>query len=241
MYGSRKEGEIIMTTMQALDLAISALQEKNTDGELNLAIRLLHRLQKRELAANWSQSKIIDALDNWAREHGHPPTVTNLIEPGMPGASTIQSHFGMRASAFLRKKYPGEVKNRASKNPYGFTSESDWLQCFREQFTKHCIEEDFSSKTYNQKKDPGTPLWSTIARHCGTSQWSKLMELAGVQYPGKIPHHTGSYNVTYSSPAFEKFESALEEYRRLNDDLSDLMKSNREREELFLKELKKIG
>lgn len=234
MYRGRKTGEMTVDTMKALELAIAALKEKNITGEYDVAIRLLNRLQKRELAANWSQSKIISALDKWEKEYGYPPTVTNLIEPGMPGASIIQKYFGMRASAFLRQKYPTEVKNRVSKNTYGFTSEDDWLDCFRSQFLKHCSEEEFSSRTYNTLKDPDTPLWSTIARHCGVSQWRKLMELADVQYPNRIPSHTGEYEVTYSLPVLDRVESAVKDYRSASAELADLINRNRNNEMEFL-------
>ena len=175
-----------MTTKDALDLAISILEKQATTAELTEAITLLQHLRKRDMVANWSKESIIAALDDWKEQHGRPPTVTNLIEPGMPGANIIQKHFGIRASAFMRGRYPPDNNPVPPINRYGYKNCDDWISCFREQFLKHCNEDGFSSKTYNMLKDKDTPLWMTIARHCGTTKWTKLMELAEVEYPGHM-------------------------------------------------------
>ena len=171
-----------VTIKAAMDMAIRALQEKEQTEEVIQAIHRLQQLAKRDLVAQWSRESILEALENWRKTHdGQAPTVTALAEPGMPGCSIIQKHFGMRASAFLRQQYPQKVTPRHRPNRYGFTTEQDWLDCFREQFEKHC----FSSKTYNVLRDKNTPLWATIAYNVGTSQWGELMKKAGVSYPNR--------------------------------------------------------
>ena len=200
-----------MTTKEALGLAINIMQDKAIDNEYDEAISLLRRLQRRDMVSKWTQETIIAALDEWKDKNGRPPTATNLIEPGMPGANIIQKHFGMRAGAFLRRRYPPDNNTAPPINRYGFQNQADWLSCFREQFLKHRDREGFSSKTYNMYKDEGTPLWLTIARHCGTTQWTKLMELADVKY---IKHteqiKTGSLHVSnIKSPWLERLEAAV--------------------------------
>lgn len=220
-----------MTTKEALELAIRILQKEQTNKKYSEAVKLLQRLQRRDMVVKWTKETIIETLDGWKEQHGIPPTVTNLIEPGMPGANVIQKHFGMRASAFLRRRYLTDNNHVSSKNQYGYQSSDDWLACFREQFLKHCNEEGFSSKTYNIFKDKGTPLWMTIARHCGTAQWSKLMELAGVKYPGQEEKsEPGKVHVSVvKSPWLERFEAAVAKREILDQELIDSMKKNSRR------------
>lgn len=219
-----------MTTKDALELAISVLQEQQ-NTKCSEAVKLLQNLQKRDLAAQWSQETIIAALDKWKDQHGKSPTTTHLIEPGMPGANIIQKHFGIRASAFLNKLYPPDNNKTPSQNQYGYLSPDDWLSCFREQFLKHCDEDGFNSKTYNMLKDTGTPLWMTIARHCGTTQWSKLMELAGVNYPMQIGQcKTGTLHISsVKSPWLERLEAAVEKSKELDQQLIDTLEITNKR------------
>lgn len=202
-----------VTIKTAIDMAIEALQEKEQTKEVRQAIHKLQALAKRELITNWSQKAILEALENWRKVHdGKTPTVTNLVEPGMPGANIIKKHFGVSASSFLRKQYPeGYETQKMPPNRYGFTCQQDWLDCFRRQFEKHCKEEGFSSKTYNILRDKNTPLWATIAYHVGTSQWGELMKKAGVKYP--LRHENApadmSYKLSSYSPTLEKWDACL--------------------------------
>lgn len=219
-----------MNTKEALELAVNVLEKEKTNTEYSKAIKLLRQLQRRDLVAKWTQDSIIAALDKWKDKNGIPPNVTSLTEPGMPGASIIQKHFGMGASAFLHRRYPN-YDLIPPKNQYGYKSEDDWINCFREQFLKHCHEEGFSSKTYNMLKDKDTPIWSTIASHCGTTKWSKLMELAGVKYPGKPKQYErGKLRITVvKSPWLERFEAAVAERRILDQRLIEVIQRNSER------------
>lgn len=206
-----------MTTKNALSLAIAALQKEKPSAKITEAIEQLQQLQKRDLITRWNKEKIIASLDDWKKQNNRIPTVTNLTEPGMPGASIIQKHFDMSASALLHKLYP--IDNEASryKGRYGFISNDDWLNCFREQFLKHRNEKYFSSKTYNKFRDKGTPAWNTIAEHCGVIGWLDLMRLADVEYahrtltlePGKL------HIVNERSPLLERYIAAVEKEEEL--------------------------
>lgn len=220
-----------MTTKEALELAIITLQKEPVNTENSEAIKLLQQLHRRDIVAKWTKESIIETLDDWKEQNGRPPTVTNLIEPGMPGANIIQKHFGMRASAFLHRRYPPDNNPALPKNQYGFLSSDDWLSCFREQFLKHCNEDGFSSKTYNMLKDKGTPLWMTIARHCGTTQWTKLMELADVKYPNQVvQYEPGTIHVSsVKSPWLERLEAAVAKREILDQQLIDSIEKNNKR------------
>ncbi len=214
-----------MTTKEALELAIITLKREEHNEKNSEAIKRLQQLQRRDIVAKWSKESIIEALEKWKDQHGRPPTVTNLIEPDMPGANIIQKHFGMRASALLHKLYFSNDNTVPRKNQYGYQSPEDWLSCFREQFLKHCHEEGFSSNTYNMHKDKGTPLWMTIARHCGTTQWSKLMELAGVKYPGQKEQKKVHISAV-KSPWLERLEAAITKREALDKHLIDCIERN---------------
>ena len=219
-----------MTTKDALDLAISIMKKQATSTELTEAIALLQHLRKRDLVANWSKESIVAALDDWKEQHGRPPAVTNLIEPGMPGANIIQKHFGMRASAFIRERYPIDNDLVPPINRYGYKNCDDWISCFREQFMKHCNEDGFSSKTYNMLKDKNTPLWMTIARHCGTTKWTKLTELAGVNCPTQSEQDaSAALHVSVKSPLLERFEAAVAKREELDCKLIDTIEKSDKR------------
>jgi hypothetical protein len=145
----------------------------------------------------------------------------------MPGANIIQKHFGMRASAFLKQYYGLDQDHLPRKNRYGYITTDDWVRCFREQFLKHCHDEGFSSNTYNLLKDKNTPLWMTIARHCGTTQWTKLMQLAGVEYPNKTKTQSITA-VTVQSEWLTRIEAAVQERRVLDQQLMAFIDSTRQ-------------
>ncbi|MCC8138414.1 MAG: hypothetical protein LIO76_10275 [Clostridiales bacterium] len=204
-----------MDSRTALKMAI-LLFEKEPQTEENIqAKQCLEKLSRRDLVAKWTKRRICNTLDQWTKEHGHPPTVSNLREPGMPSPAVIQKHFEMGASAFLNSRYPGDKKD----NQYGFNGPDDWLDCFRTQFVKHMHEDGFSSNTYNQLKDPGTPVWTTIAARCGTTRWTKLMEMAEVKYPNKTEVRKSEKPMCIgkiSSPFLDRLEADLKERERLD-------------------------
>lgn len=217
-----------MTAKEAIDIAISELEIHHDNLQYQEAVKVLQKFQRKDMVMKWSKEKILLSLDTWEKQHGVPPTVTNLIEPGMPGAGIIQKYFGVKASAFLRSKYGVRNSPTKHKNKYGFTTQDDWLNCFRDQFNKHSNDQEFNSKTYNVLKDDGTPLWETIAKHCGISQWSKLLKLANVHYPNKIKNQEpGTVAVTsIKSLWLERFELAVKQREILNDKLIECIKNS---------------
>jgi hypothetical protein len=208
-----------MTVKQALEFSISKLRKQRQTEEIKEVIEHLEKLQRRDLVAHWTQESIVEALNHWEKEHGMPPTVTSLVEPGMPGSNIIQKHFGMKASAFLRQMYPGNYKRHTPENKYGYTTQEEWVACFREQFLKHCNSEGFCSRKYNLLRDEGTPRWETISLHCDNAQWKKLMELADVRYPNR-PRTDGlkEFRVITISPLVDRIEKAVAERERLNQE-----------------------
>lgn len=211
-----------MTTKEALKIAITALQEKEPTEKTNKAIKQLQYFQKREIVTKWDKEKIIAALNNWKERHNKIPTVTNLVEPDMPGASIIQKHFNTSASALLHKLYPVNDDSERYKGRYGFESNDDWLNCFREQFLKHRDKKYFSSKTYNKFRDKGTPAWSTIAEHCGVMGWLELMRLANVKYVHRrLSEPTEIKVVDIKSPLLERYIAAVKKKEELYKEFLD--------------------
>ena len=138
----------------------------------------------RDWYIRWDKESIIKALNDYKEKTGRAPTVTNLVETGMPKNLTIQSHFHIRASEFLKQLFPENRNLKKNAKPYskfGFETEEEWLNCFAEQFKKHLCP-DMCSKKYDLLRDKGTPTWSTIAKHCKMTLWKELMEAAGVKF-----------------------------------------------------------
>lgn len=71
----------------------------------------------------------------------------------------------------------------------------------------------------------------TIARNCGTTQWSQLMKLAGVEYPDKHEAlESGSLRVSrVKSPWLERYEAAVAKREELDRELIAVIEQNSKR------------
>lgn len=198
----------IMAIHKVIEIAIESV---NLRTDLSLAtkketLRHLEQMKKKDVYIQWTKDKAIATLKEWEREHGRAPTVTDLAETGMPHAPTIKKLFDMSPSLALKQLFPNAVtKQRKLSNPWGFKTEEDWLNCFREQFEKHkgeCI----AAKKYDSLRDANTPTWETIARHLNISNWRKLMEAADVRYPHRTETTSEIHIHTVNSPSLDRFE-----------------------------------
>lgn len=177
----------ILSTAQALQLAVSSVEQRSdlppkTKAQ---AIKLLQSLEQADWHRSWTKESILQALNDYKQRTGKAPTVTSLKEHGMPKSVTVQAVFQLSPSLLLKRLFPENQKQRhvnpTLSNPFGFETAEDWLNCFRKQFDKHKTE-DISSRRYNALRDPNTPTWETIARHCNISTWTELVEKANVKY-----------------------------------------------------------
>lgn len=177
----------ILSTAQALQLAVSSVEQRSdlppkTKAQ---AIKLLQSLEQADWHRSWTKESILQALNDYKQRTGKAPTVTILKEHGMPKSVTVQAVFQMSPSLLLKRLFPENQKQRhvnpTLSNPFGFETAEDWLNCFREQFDKHKTE-GISSRRYNALRDPNTPTWETIARHCKLTTWTELIEKAEVKY-----------------------------------------------------------
>lgn len=219
----------ILSTIQALQICIESIEKredipKKTKTE---AIEHVKRLMGRDWYIQWDKESIIKALTDYKERTGKAPTVTNLTETGMPKSLTIQSHFHMKASLLLKQLFPeNRTASESSKkrnNPYGFETEGQWVCCFRGQFNKH-INEGMCCKAYDHLRDKGTPTWSTIARHCGTSSWERLMEIADVRYTKPVCRTASHVYINSStSPTMERLENINKKRESLNKELYDIL------------------
>lgn len=217
----------MITTMEALEYAISILNEQpNTDKNTKM-IMILNKMKRRDVFIQWNEETIIERLMQFKEENGYAPTTTNLSEYGMPSSTTIQSHFHIKPAIFLRQLFPELCveQPKTYKSLYEFETEEDWLNCFREQFNKH-IKEDMKAKSYNLVRDANTPTWETIAKHCEVTNWGGLMKRAGVQYPNVTPtKHISSVSV--HSPSLDKLTQINQERQRLNDELLEILSNKK--------------
>lgn len=222
----------ILTTMQAIQLGMESIRQREDipAKTKESAIHLLSSLEKADWHRNWTKESVIQALNDYKEETGVAPTVTTLKEYGMPKGVTIRSLFHISPSLFLKRLFPENRKlghvNPELFNPFGFQTEDDWLNCFIEQFNKHC-DEGMTCKRYNVLRDENTPTWDTIARHCGVSTWKALIEKAKVEY-SREKIKTASLNevrLDISSPFLEKLNAINKEKERLQKELMEILAS----------------
>lgn len=219
----------ILSTLQAISLGIESIKKRSDlpQKKQQEAIKILERLSSRDWYINWDKESIIKALRDYKERTGKAPTVTNLVETGMPKSITIQSHFQMRASLLLKQLFP-ENRNLDNKktiyhNPFGFNTEDEWLNCFIEQFNKHS-NKNMTSQNYNILRDKGTPTWGTIAKNCGMSTWGDLMKRAGVEYPAKKNKTATNVKIRNTdSPTLKKLEELNTQRYLLNLELYEIL------------------
>lgn len=197
-----------INTLEAINIAVNAIRQLPQSPENEQAIeRLLNMKSDRYI--HWTREMVKDRLDKWAAEHGRNPTVTNLAEPDMPKAVTIQRLFDMKASAFLNIYYPSDTSKRRNTSKYTIKTEDEWVEDFVRQFNEI---KPRSAKDYNAKRAEGTPTWLTVARYLGLSTWGELVLRTGVNtecLKVKKSAAVKEYIVDSTSDLYEKLKAAL--------------------------------
>jgi hypothetical protein len=199
-----------ITRLQSIDIAINAIKQlPESEENLQAIERLLNLKETLLVQPKWTKELVFKELNKWKQEHGRNPTVTNLVEPGMPKAITIQKLFDMRASAFLNIYYPSK-KPRFKYTPYLSKSKDEWINDFVKQYNEL---KPRSSKDYNNRRDPATPTWNTIARYCGECTWNNLIKLSGVDtsHLNDCNNNPCEYHVKADVPLYKKLEQLLDD------------------------------
>lgn len=201
-----------MSVKRALHIAIDLIEQQPKTQKNQEAQKVLENLTSKEYFVHWDRGVITSTIQKWIDNHNRMPTVRDLSEPGMPKAVTIQKHFGLSASVYLKQQFGHLFPEQEKRNKYGFTDQEDWLQCFRHQFLKHGR---INSKKYNLVKDDGTPKWETIVRHSGANGWRDLMDKANVSYE-KSTAQANKIRVRKSTFKY------LDRYKRIIKELEEL-------------------
>lgn len=194
-----------ITRLQAIDIAISAIKQLPDSSQNRQAIERLENIKNDCKAIDWTRETARKALDEWAASHDRNPTVTDLAEPNMPKAVTIQKLFDMKASAFLNIYYPRD-KSKRNSSKYTVRTKDEWISDFVRQYN---FISPASAKEYNAKREKDSPTWLTIARYLNASTWNELLMLTDV---GKNVHSADNiirYTVEQSSPAYDKIRDLL--------------------------------
>lgn len=210
---------------EALHIAINALEQQPQTSKNKQAIKLLSNLTSRECFVHWNKSNIISTLNKWIEKHHRIPTVRDLTETGMPKAGTIQKHFNLSASVFLKQQYGHLYPKQEIRNEYGFTCKDDWIECFRTQFIKH---DRPKCKQYNLVKDKGTPNFETIVRHAGADNWTDLLAKANVSYQKSNAEPNKVHIRTTTSELLERYEQATKRQEQLTEELINIINKSYE-------------
>lgn len=197
-----------ITRLRAIDIAISAINQLPDSNENRQAVERLLNIKSDCKIVIWTKESVRQALDEWAVAHGRNPTVTDLVEPNMPKAVTIQKLFDMKASAFLNTYYNTE-KRKKQTGRYSVRSREEWITDFISQYNSI---RPASAKEYNVKRDNASPTWLTVARYLGVATWKELLELTGVKKTA--PENVSHFTVEHTSPAYEKISSLLENRKK---------------------------
>lgn len=198
-----------ITRLQAIDIAISAINQLPDSSENRQAVERLLNIKNDCKAIIWTKELVHQTLNEWVTAHKRNPTVTDLAEPNMPKAVTIQKLFDMKASAFLNIYYPSSKPKRPNTSKYTVKSQQEWIDDFIEQFNQIKPK---SAKDYNAKRDKTTPTWLTIARYLNISTWNELLKLTGVNTQclhRQYQYQTKEYVVNSTSSLYEKLETLL--------------------------------
>lgn len=209
-----------MNLKAALKLAVVTLRNQERTYENMKAAEILYNLSESSYVNCWTTKRIIKALKRWEQEHGKPPTIKDLKSEGMPRKGIIKHYVGVEAEVLLDKLFTKEPRLTKVTR---FSTKEEWINCFREQFEKHCREKSFNSQTYDVLKDYGTPRWKNIAKYCGVSRWKDLMMLANVEYPEE--RNLIEMKVYEHVPLIERQIAAINKYTKM--------------QEWFIKELEK--
>lgn len=193
-----------ITRLRAIDIAISAINQLPDSNENRQAVERLLNIKNDCRIVTWTKESVCQALDEWAAAHGRNPTVTDLVEPNMPKAVTIQKLFDMKASAFLNTYYTTE-KRKPQSSRYSVRSREEWITDFKAQYN---AIRPASAKEYNVKRDNDSPTWLTVARYLGVATWKELLEMTGVKKPSA--ENVSHFTVEHTSPAYEKISRLLE-------------------------------
>lgn len=124
-----------ITISKALDIAVEAIKNLPDTYENRQAIIRLTNLKSTKITTTWTQDGVFKALNNWSKRHHRNPTVTDLVEPDMPKATTIKKLFDMRASAFLNIYYPNSAKKKPT-TPYSIKTREEWILIFQHEFSR---------------------------------------------------------------------------------------------------------
>lgn len=209
-----------INTIQALEIAISAIQQLPDTEENRQAIIRLSNMKSQDRYIHWTKELVFEYLDKWKIEHDRNPTVTTLTEPNMPKYTTIQKLFNMKASAFLNIYYPSEER-KPMTTKYTVKTEQEWIDDFKEQFDKI---QPKSANDYNNKRDKSTPTWLTIARYLGVTKWTELIKITKVNTKClqiKEPYLPRNFTVDSTNSLYNKLERLLEERKRLWEEYID--------------------
>ena len=165
-----------ITIQMALDIAIEAIQKLPDTYENRQAITRLTNLKNTKVTVTWTKEEVFKHLNKWREQHRRNPTITDLVEPDMPKATTIKKLFDMKASAFLNVYYTSEKKKKSASR-YSLNKQSDWIDIFKREFERIRPK---SGREYEAKRGKGKPTWGTIARNLNLARWLDLVKLCGV-------------------------------------------------------------
>ena len=160
-------GKAIRTVVRYLDTA------DGLDDNLHQAKYILENMLSAYAGKKWDDRTICLAVEKFIDEHGRPPTVKELDRsPALPCHRSIELEFGLTASKWLMKYYPGKEQLW-----YKFRDEGHSPAEYRAVFIREYNRiQPHSSLEYNRRRNPHYPSWQYTACMLNLRLWSELID-----------------------------------------------------------------
>jgi len=157
-----------MTEKQALQAALTHLQQTNADPEI---IRVLTQISDELPLAKWTEASIRDAVKAFGRNN-------------LPSVTVFKQHYNMRTGEWLEQNYSVRA-NRKQK----------MLDDFIENYNRI---QPGTAHEYDTKKSPGSACVKTLLRDHDCSSWAELLAKFNlpVYPPRSLRRNTDKLKVT---------------------------------------------
>jgi len=165
----RKQMEVHMTRKQALETALSLMEQK---PEFSETAAVLREIIAELPLTGWSEKTIRDSVEQFIADHGRIPFPSDFGRRSLPPHTVIKNRYRMTCGEWLRIYYPSSEPEKK-----------------REVLTRKFTEEyrrigPVSAREFDRLRNPSVPCSATVCRQHGNIRWSELLKILQLTPPG---------------------------------------------------------
>ncbi len=170
-----------MTGKQALQAALTHLQQTNADPEI---IRVLTQISDELPLAKWTDASVRDAVDQYIADHGKLPNPKEFGKKNLPSGTVFKLHYNMSTGEWLEKNYGVSEQRRQQQ-----------ITEFLENYNRITPVGPYE---YDRKKSPGCTCVKTLLRDHDCTSWAELLTKFNlpVYPPRSLRRNTDKLKVT---------------------------------------------